>query len=66
MNGNLTLYLDQFGNRWFARTVRELREAIGGGKVSRMFRDTANGTMHVGYVVGQHWCTAYQPVRIPV
>ena len=61
MNGILTLYLDQYGNRWFARTVRELREQIG-GRVSRMFCDKADGsTVHVGYVVGQHWCTAFRP-----
>lgn len=65
MNGKLTLYLDQYGNRWLARTVRDLRDQIGGGRVSRMFRDKADGSsVHVGYVVGAHWCDAFQPVEI--
>ena len=31
MNGELMLYLDQYGSRFFAATVAELREAVGGG-----------------------------------
>lgn len=66
MNGKLTLYLDQYGNRWFARTVRELREKLGGGRVSKMYIDKKNGPpVHIGYVVGQHWCQAYSPVELP-
>ena len=62
------LYRDQFGNQWFARTVAELRDQIGMGKsrVAKMFRDVAGGgAVHVGYVVGPHWCEAFAPVRIP-
>ena len=29
MNGKLMLYLDQFGNYFYARTVRELRGKVG-------------------------------------
>lgn len=66
MNGTLVLYLDQFGNHWRAHTVRELREQIGGGRIFKMYRDTRDGGhVHVGYVVGRHWCEAFQPVRIP-
>lgn len=68
MRGKLMLYLDQWGNRWFARTVGELREQIGMGgcRVSKMFRDCKDGgAVHVEYVVGQHWCEAFQPVRRP-
>lgn len=66
MNGKLTLYHDQWGNHWFANTLKDLREQIGGGAVSKMFQDTKDGrTVHVGYVVGRHWLTAYQPVELP-
>jgi len=66
MNGNLTLYRDQYGNTFKARTVRELRAVIGGGRISKMYVDKADGrTVHCGYVIGQHWLTAYQPVEIP-
>lgn len=66
MNGEWMLYIDQYGNKWGARTVKELREKIGGGKVEKMYRDKLHGdTVHVGYIVGEHWCTAYRPVELP-
>ena len=68
MNGKLMLYIDQWGNRYMARTVKELREKVGGGRVGKMYVDQKIGsTMHCGYVVGQHWCTAFTltPYRKP-
>lgn len=67
MGGKLMLYLDQYGNRWFARTVAELRAQIGGGgsRVSKMYAERAGGDVHTGYVVGPHWCTAFEPVARP-
>lgn len=66
MRGKLMLYLDQWGNRWFARTVAELCEQVGRQRVAKMYRDRKDGsTCHVGYVVGQHWCEAFEPVRRP-
>lgn len=64
MKGHLTLFLDQYGNRFYSRTVRELREQVP-GRLSKMYRDTKSGTLHVGYVIGQHWLTAFQPVELP-
>ena len=68
MKGNLLLYLDQFGNRFFARSVKELRAQIANGKsrVSRMFMTTKQGDFHVGYVIGQHCLTAYCPIQNPI
>ena len=66
MNGKPMLYRDQWGNCWHAATVRELRQKIGGGRVSKMYRDKRDGSVvHVGYVVGRHWCNAYAPVELP-
>ena len=68
MNGKRYLYLDQYGQRFYASTVKELREQIGmgGSKVSKMYNDTKDGrTIHVGYVVGSHWLTMYAPVELP-
>jgi hypothetical protein len=62
MNGNLTLYVDQYGKTWTARTVKELREKVGGGRVSKMYVDTKDGPKHCGYVIGVHWCSAFEPV----
>lgn len=65
MRGIPTLYLDQYGNRWFASTVRELCEKIGGGRVSKMYVDKPDGrTVQIGYVIGRHWCTAFRPFEI--
>lgn len=67
MNDKPILYVDQYGSKYHARTVRELREKLGGGRIAKMYRDTDDGgAVHVGYVVGRHWCTAYAPVRLPV
>lgn len=67
MNGKPTLYLDQYGNKFWAKTIKELRKQIGmgGSKVSKMYADNKSGaTVHVGYVVGQHWLTAFKRVEI--
>lgn len=57
------LYLDQYGQRYYARTLKELREQIG-GRVSKMYKDKKDGsTVFVGYVIGQSWLTAYTPVE---
>lgn len=67
MNGKFTLYLDQWGNKFTASSVRELRGQIGmgGSRVSKMFREKQDGrTVHVGYVIGRHWLEAFQPVEV--
>jgi hypothetical protein len=59
-----TLYVDQYGSIIVARTVAELREKAGGGRVSRMFADRGDDTYHVGYVVGGlrgRWFRAFTP-----
>ena len=66
MNGELMLYIDQWGTKFWAHTVKDLRDQIGmgGSRVSKMYQDTKGGaSVHVGYVVGQHWLTAYKPVE---
>jgi hypothetical protein len=68
MKNKRTLYLDQYGNRFWAKTVKELRNQIGmgGSRVSKMYQDRKDGSVvHVGYVVGPHWLTAYQPMERP-
>lgn len=58
------LYIDQYGNRFMAKTVRELRKqiAMGGSRVSCMYMDKKDGsTVQTGYVIGGHWLTAFVP-----
>ena len=60
------LYIDQYGNRFWARTVKELRQAVGGGRVSKMYRDKKDGrSVHCGYVIGEHWLSGYTPLEKP-
>ena len=69
MNGKHLLYMDQLGNHFFARSVKDLRQQIGGGKsrVTKMFQDRKDGpTVHVGYVIGRHWLKMFEPVMLPV
>lgn len=64
MQGKMMLYLDQWGNKFWARTVKELREQIS-GRINKMYVDKKDGSIvHVGYVIGEHWLTAYAPVEI--
>lgn len=65
MNGQMMLYVDQYGGKIYADTVRSLREQCGGGRVFKIYRDKKDGrTVHVGYMVGPLWFTAYKPVEI--
>lgn len=65
MNKTAYLYLDQYGNKFRARTRKELHEAVGGGRIGIMYRDKADGsTVRTGYVIGQHWLTKYAPVEV--
>ena len=69
MRGKHTLYIDQYGCRYHASTVANLRQQIenGGSKVYKMYKDRKDGkVVHCGYVIGNHWLTAYQPVEIIV
>lgn len=54
------LYVDQYGNRFYASTVAELRKQIP-GRISTMYVDKPDGPpVRVGYVIGQHWLTRYR------
>ena len=62
------LFIDQYGQHVWARTVKELREHCGGGRVSKMYVDKKDGrTVHCGYVVGPRWLNrfAVAPVEVP-
>lgn len=63
LHGN-TLFIDQFGTPVWARTVKELREKCGGGRVSKQYNDKKDGSVvHNGYVVGSRWFTAFSPIE---
>lgn len=63
------MFVDQYGNRFYAQTVKELRRQIGmgGSRVSIMYRDRKSGPpVRVGYVIGPHWLTEWAPVEVEV
>jgi hypothetical protein len=63
MNGILMLYISQYGDKFYARTVKSLKEDnCLPGKISKMYIDKKDGTTkHIGYVIGGLWLTAYTP-----
>jgi hypothetical protein len=61
------LFIDQYGEPIWARTVKELRAEAGGGRVGKMYTDKKDGrTVHSGYVVGRRWFSRFAPVEIRV
>jgi hypothetical protein len=62
----MRLFLDQWGNSYFADTIKELCKKVGYSKARKMYVDLkGGGTAHVGYVVGPHWFTEYTRVTRP-
>lgn len=62
MNGKMRVYINQYNQCFWAKSVKDLRKQVGGGRISKMYIDKTDGsTKHVGYVIGMHWLTAYMP-----
>lgn len=59
------LWIDQYGQKEWARTVKELREKIGGGRVAKVYCDKADGrTVCTGYCIGGRWFSRFAPVEV--
>jgi len=65
MNGKYVLFIDQYGYKYPCNYIKDLKDVhYLSGKISKMYVDGKDGkTYHVGYVIGQHWLTAYKPYR---
>ena len=65
MTKELKMYIDQYGFKYYARTRKELVKAVcpyTTPKVSIMYQDKEDGTtVRTGYIVSDHWLTAYTP-----
>ena len=55
-------YIDQYGQIFYADTVKELKNKIGRTKAHKMYHNFQGKTYHVGYVIGGHWLYAYVPM----
>ena len=63
MNGKPTLYMDQYGQHFHANTVKALRQQIP-GRCDKMYVDQKDGgSIHIGYVIGRHWLTAFRRIE---
>ena len=58
----MKLFIDQYGNKHWAKNITELRGRLG-GKCSKMYVDRNGKTYHVGYVLGSAWLTQYEVVE---
>jgi len=62
----IKLYVDQYGNKFYAPSLAELRKQIP-GRASPMYVDKEDGsTVRVGVIIGDHWLTEYIPNEQPV
>ena len=59
------LYVDQYDQKVWARSLKELRELAGGGTMTKMYVDDAKtgAPYHVGYIVGGRWFYEFTPTR---
>lgn len=71
MKGKWMLYIDQYGHKIGAKSIKELRDGAAkmlgiSGWPFKVYRDKTNSPpVHIGYGIGRHWFTAYQPVELP-
>jgi len=54
--------VDQYGQTYHGLTHprKDLIDKIGGGAVSKMYRNTENGAEHIGYVIGGLWIEIFE------
>ena len=60
------LYIDQHGERVWARTIKELCAYVGrsrGSPACLLTTPVTGHSFHVGYVVGQRWFNEFTPTR---
>ncbi len=66
MNGKPVLYIDQYGNKTWANSARELQRKYG-GRLFKVYRDKKDGrSVHVGYGVGKLWFSAFLPFEAAI
>lgn len=55
------LWIDQYGQMWRAKNVKELASLLH-GKYTPMYIDKGKDTFQIGYVIGKLWLTEYTAV----
>lgn len=61
------LCVDQYGNKVYAKTAKELAENMGRTKARRIYRDGKDGkTYHCGYIVAGCWFEVFSRIQVAV
>lgn len=61
------LCVDQYGNKYYARTAKELKENSGlPGKLFKIYVDRKGKTYHVGYGIGKYWFNVWGDISAEV
>lgn len=61
------LCIDQYGNKVYARTAKELKERSGcAGKIFKIYVDRKGETYHVGYGIGRYWFNIFADISVLV
>jgi hypothetical protein len=66
MNGRAMLWLDQWGQPYWSKTIRELCQKLGYARRSArpMYVDGTDGKSYrTGVVIGRFWLSGYFPLR---
>lgn len=59
------LFINQYGDRYYAKTVKELKEKVGSGKVFKIYCDKKDGSVvQTGYGIGRQWFDMFIPFEI--
>ena len=64
MKRPMRLFIDQYGSKIYARTVKELCATAGRTKARKVYVDRKDGVYHVGYAVGDRWFHAWNEFAI--
>ena len=62
MNKNY-MAIDQYGTTYHnlgPHPRKELKNRVGSGSISKMYKETSQGDYHCGYVIGSQWFTLYE------
>ena len=66
MKGQMVMWRDQYGDTIWARSVKELKEKAGPGRVFKIYCDKKEGPpVQTGYGVGKRWFTGFIPFERP-
>lgn len=64
-DGRTVLFVDQYGDKVYAKSRRDLAEKIGSSHIERMYIDAKGETLHCGYIIAGRWLGAFVAHAVP-